>query len=335
MRRIDAPLGSLRIAVLVGGDSAERPVSLESGAAVAGALRGRGHRVTSIDPADTPLSQVAWREYDVAFLALHGRFGEDGQVQTLLEQFGVPYTGSGPAASELAFSKSASKERFAQCSVPTLPYVLFHASEDRERIAGHAASIGYPLVVKPDAEGSSLGVSIVREPAELAAALATCFEYGAFSVMEPYVAGSEWTVGLLDDLVLPVIRITTPRAFYDYQAKYHDDSTQYEFAPDLPAETIASIADAGRRAGEALGTRGIARVDLMLDGQQRPWVLEVNTIPGFTSHSLIPKAAAQVGISFPDLCERALRSCLSPAPHRAPNRSTPNAVQKPARVRRI
>ena len=328
MRRIDSPLGPLRVAVLAGGDSAERLVSLESGAAVAEALRSRGHRVVVIDPAGIPLADIAWQEHDVAFLALHGRFGEDGQVQTLLEQIGIPYTGSGPATSKLAFSKSASKERFAQFGVPTLPYVLFHASEDRERIAAHAATLGYPLVVKPDAEGSSLGVSIVREPAELPTALTTCFEYGAFGVLEPYVAGSEWTVGFLDDLLLPVIRITTLRAFYDYQAKYHDDSTQYDFDPDVPAETIASIAESGRRAGEALGTRGLARVDLMLDQDQRPWVLEVNTIPGFTSHSLVPKAAARLGISFPELCERALQSCLS----RTSQREVRGRSERSARV---
>lgn len=308
MRRIDS--AGLRVAVLAGGDSSERAVSLESGAAVARALGERGYRVALVDPAETPLAQFAWPEHDAAFLALHGKFGEDGQVQSLLEELAVPYTGSDAAASKLAFSKSASKERFAQCGVPTLPYVLFHESDGGKRIAEQAARLGYPLIIKPDAQGSSLGVSIVREPHELAAALAACFRYDAFGILEPYVSGSEWTVGLIDDLVLPIIRIRTPREFYDYEAKYHDDSTQYEFDVDLPAGVGAAIAGAGREAGAALGTRGVARVDLMLDRNDRPWVLEVNTIPGFTSHSLIPKAAARMGISFGELCERALRSCL-------------------------
>ena len=336
MRRIDPPLPSLRIAVLAGGDSAERPVSLESGSAVTKALQQRGHRVTQIDPAATLLDQVSWPGYDVAFLALHGAFGEDGQVQSLLEERGVPYTGSDAAASRLAFSKSASKERFAQHGVPTLSYVLFHESDPRERLRRQAATLGYPLIVKPNTQGSSLGVSIVRHSAELGAALDKCFRYDSFGILEPYVSGTEWTIGLIDDLVLPPIQITTPRPFYDYQAKYEDDSTQYLFDSDLPAGVLAAIADAGRRAGAAIGTSGIARVDLMLDEQQNAWVLEVNTIPGFTSHSLIPKAAARIGIDFGDLCERALKSCLSrtiPPPHGLPgSHTTPDPSQAAAKA---
>ena len=318
MRRIDFPLPSLRIAVLSGGDSAERPVSLESGSAVADALLKRGHRVMQIDPAATPLDRISWPDFDVVFLALHGAFCEDGQVQSLMEERGVRYTGSDATASRLAFSKSASKERFAQDGVPTLPYVLFHESDGRERLRQAAATLGYPLIVKPNTQGSSLGVSIVHQEIELDAALAECFRYDLFGILEPYVSGTEWTVGLIDELVLPPIQITTPRAFYDYQAKYVDDATQYVFDADLPASVLAQITDAGRRAGAAIGTSGIARVDLMLDRQQSPWVLEVNTIPGFTSHSLIPKAAARIGIDFAELCERALKSCLSrtiPPPH--------------------
>lgn len=322
MRRIDPSFPSLRVAVLAGGDSAERPVSLESGAAVAKALQQRGHRVTQTDTATLSVDRVDWSDYDVAFLALHGAFGEDGQVQALLEERGVPYTGSDAAASRLAFSKSASKERFAQHGVPTLPYVLFHESDGRERLRHAAATLGYPLIVKPNTQGSSLGVSIVHQEIELDAALAECFRYDLFGILEPYVSGTEWTVGLIDEIVLPPIQITTPRAFYDYQAKYVDDTTRYLFDADLPASVLAQITDAGCRAGAAIGTSGIARVDLMLDRQQSPWVLEVNTIPGFTSHSLIPKAAARIGIDFADLCERALKSCLSrtiPPPHSPPS----------------
>ena len=303
----------LQIAVLCGGASSERSVSLESGAAVVSALAGRGHKVTPLDPAEVDLAMVEWGRFDAAFLALHGAFGEDGHVQTQLEGFGVSYTGSDADTSRLAFSKSASKERFAQHNVPTPPYVLIHESDDAARIHQQAKMRGYPLVVKPDAQGSSLGVSIVQTPDELPQALARCFHLDRFGVLEAYIAGSEWTVGLLDDETLPLIRIETARPFYDFYAKYEDEATEYLFDFALPAPVVKAIETAGRRAGAALGTRGLARVDLRLDRYNQPWVLELNTIPGFTSHSLVPKAAARMGIGFGELCERAVRTCLAPA----------------------
>ena len=303
-----------RIAVLAGGESAERAVSLESGAAVAKALSERGHRVTSLDPGGTPLERVAWNAFDVVFLALHGTFGEDGRIQAILDGIGIPYTGSDAVTSRLAMSKSASKERFLQSGVPTPPYVLINAGDDPAHSRQQAELLGYPLVVKPDAQGSSLGVSIVHAAGELPQALDACFRYDRFGVLEEYIAGSEWTVGVLDDLVLPIIRIEPAGSFYDYAAKYHDDRTRYDFDfDDLPAAVVKSIESAGRRAGRALGTRGVARVDLRLDHSHQPWVLEVNTIPGFTSHSLIPKAAARLGITFAELCERAVHSALGAA----------------------
>ena len=305
----------MRIAVLAGGESAERAVSLESGAAVARALRERGHQVTEIDPADTDLTAVEWGNLDVAFLALHGPFGEDGQVQSILEAAGIAYTGSDAAVSRLAFSKSASKERFTQHGVPTPPYVLVHELDDAARVQHEAQKLGYPLVVKPDAQGSSLGVSIIDSPEQLPQALSRCFQLDAFVVVERAIVGTEWTLGLLDDLVLPLIQIETGRQFFDYQAKYEDDETVYRFEFALPTNVIQAIESAGRRAAEALSTRGVVRVDIRLDQLHQPWVLEVNTIPGFTDHSLIPKAAARMGISLGELCERAVQSCLeSPQP---------------------
>jgi D-alanine-D-alanine ligase len=286
-------------------------VSLERGTAVAAALASRGHRITRIDPAEVDLASVEWTAYDAAFLALHGTFGEDGHVQSLLESFGVPYTGSDAATSRLAFSKSASKERFAQHNVPTPAYVLIHESDDAARIHRHAQMLGYPLVVKPDAQGSSLGVSIVHSPDELPQALARCFHLDAFGILESYIAGSEWTVGLFNDEVLPMICIETARPFYDFYAKYEDDATQYHFDFALPTPVVKAIETAGRMAGVAPGTQGLARVDLRLDRYNQPWVLEMNTIPGFTSHSLVPKAAARLGISFSELCDRAVRDCLT------------------------
>ena len=301
---------SLRIVVLLGGDSAEREISLKSGAAVSQALAALGHQVIDVDPAETSLTTYDWQGVDVVFIALHGTFGEDGGVQEILENAGVPYTGSGPQASRLAFSKSAAKERFALQQVPTPAYVLIHESDTAERIRREAAAIGYPLVVKPDAQGSSLGVSIVRTPDDLAQALTQCFHYDSFGLLEAYVAGTEWTVGMIDDEPLPLIRIASDRGFFDFQAKYEDDATRYEFDFDVPAEVTAGIERAAQNACRALETRGLARVDVLLDRFHRPWVLEVNTVPGLTDHSLVPKAAARRGLSFASLCERLVRSCL-------------------------
>jgi D-alanine-D-alanine ligase len=303
-------LRSLRVAVLMGGDSSEREISLRSGAAVAAALRALGHRVSLIDPAETKLAGIDWPRFDVAFLALHGRFGEDGQIQSLFESWGVPYTGSDAAAARLAFSKSAAKERFSACGVPTPEYVLIHESDSLAQLHRSARQIGFPLVAKPDASGSSLGVSLVNSPDQLSAACAACFEEGAFGLLERMVAGSEWTLGLIDEERLPLIRIDARREFYDFTAKYDDDETGYQFAADLPIATLERITAAAAGAATSIGTCGIARVDVRLDEQQRPWVLEVNTIPGFTDHSLVPKAASYAGIGFPQLCERAIESGL-------------------------
>lgn len=310
---------SLRIAVLAGGPSAERAISLESGTAVADALQQRGHTVTSIDPAQTPLTQVDWSQHDLAFLALHGTFGEDGQVQAILDDLGVRYTGSDRAASRVAFSKSAAKERFGHAGVATPPHVVIHESDIASRIDRAARRLGFPLVVKPDAQGSSLGVTICDSIDDLPEALSRCFHYGPFGLLETMISGTEWTVGLLDDLVLPAIQIETPRGFFDYQAKYQDEETLYHFEFDHPPAVVRAVEVLAARAVRAVGATGISRVDLRVDAWGQPWVLEVNTIPGMTSHSLIPKAAARMGIDFSDLCDRAARSALARpgSPHTA------------------
>src|SRR5262245_1328677 len=289
------PSRKLRVAVLCGGPSAERVISLQSGAAVARALAELGHDVYEVDPAVVDLARRDWSLIDVAFIALHGKFGEDGQVQQLLEDALVPYTGSGVAASRLAFSKSASKERFAQHGVPTAPYVLIHESDTPYRITQQAAQLGFPLVVKPDTQGSSLGVSIVPKPEGLPPALARCFHYDAFGLLERALSGSEWTVGLLDDRALPPIRIETGRPFFDFEAKYEDEGTRYVFDYDVPAEQIERVVETARSACSALGTCGLVRVDLIVTQSGVPTVLEVNTVPGLTDHSLVPKAARQAG----------------------------------------
>ncbi len=251
--------------------------------------------------------------FDVAFIALHGSFGEDGAVQEILEEAHIPYTGSDSATSRLAFSKSAAKERFIQCGVPTPPYVLIHETDEAGRIEQQARELGYPLAVKPNRQGSSLGVSVIEQPSELPQALKDCFTYDAFGLLEKGVVGSEWTVGLIDNQVLPPIRIETQRPFYDYQAKYEDGATTYHFEAD-PAcrgDVIDRVSKIGMSAAQAVGTRGLARVDLRVDAAGAAWVLEVNTIPGMTSHSLIPKAALRIGIGFEELCERAISGCLA------------------------
>ena len=299
-----------QIALLAGGTSRERNISLESGAAVAKSLAERGHSVSPIDPAHVELSDLDWSSFDVAFLALHGTFGEDGHVQQILEEAGIPFTGSDSVASRLAFSKSAAKERFIQNGVPTPAYVLIHESDSAARIQQQANALGFPLAVKPDGQGSSLGITIVRTPEELPQALARCFHFDPFGLLEVAIDGTEWTLGLLDGEPLPLIQIETGRGFFDYTAKYEDDDTQYLFDFAFPASVIMSIESAGRRAYDALGCRGLARIDIRVDRFNEPWVLEVNTIPGMTGHSLVPKAAARLGLSLGAICERSIHNCL-------------------------
>lgn len=302
--------GPWTIAVLAGGDSAERDVSLASGGHVSAALREKGHRVVDIDPKFVDLNRYDWTGIDVAFLALHGKFGEDGHVQGILELAGMPYTGSDAETSRIGISKSATKERLAQHQVPTPSYVLIHDSDSPERILTLANSLGFPLVVKPDTQGSSLGVSIVQDAGELLCALPKCFALDSFGVIEKAIIGTEWTVGMLDESILPPIQITTDRQFFDFHAKYQDDATGYRFDFDVTSDVVRRIELTAQNACRALGTRGLARVDIMLDQQQQPWVLEINTIPGLTDHSLVPKAAAQLGWTFGELCERSISSCL-------------------------
>jgi D-alanine-D-alanine ligase len=306
----DHTVTRLRLAVLAGGDSPEREVSLASGAAVSAALEARGHDVVVYDPAEIELDRIPWFTFDACFLALHGGAGEDGRVQQRLARLGVDFTGSDARACRLAMSKSAAKERFHTGFVNTPDYCLIHASESLCTAGLKADSLGYPLVVKPDSQGSSLGVSIVHRPEELAEALAKAWALDPFAIAEQFVAGRELTVALLDRRTLPVLEIVTPRGFFDYEAKYSAADTLEQFPADLSPETLAEIEGAALRAAMALGTRGLARVDLILDSAGRPWVLEVNTTPGMTDHSLAPKAARLAGIDMPELCDRMARATL-------------------------
>lgn len=304
-------IDSLRIAVLGGGSSAERKISLESGANVAAALREAGHRADLIDPSETELAEVAWSQYDVCFVALHGGAGEDGRIQRRLELLRIPYTGSGPDASRLAMSKSASKERFRQAGVPTAEYLLLEARGDRRRLTARLVEFGLPLAIKPDSQGSSLGVSIVREAGEIEAALDAAARYDDYALAERFIAGREFTVSLVDGAPLPTIEILPAATFFDYEAKYHSCATRYDLAPAMSGVARRRIEAVATGAARSLGVSGLARVDIMLDQRDGAWALEVNTIPGMTGHSLSPMAAARAGLSRSQLCERLVLSALN------------------------
>lgn len=290
----------LDITVLAGGPGAEREVSLESGRAVHEALSRIGHNAALCDIGPDDLGALA-RHADFVFIAMHGEFGEDGTIQGLLDQRRVAYAGSGTAASRMAFDKVESKRRFQALNINTPPFELLDA-QDCERITRR---FELPAVVKPVASGSSVDTIIARDRDQLINAAMTVTEKYGHALLERYIAGPELTVGILGDTALPVCQIKTKREFYNYQAKYLDDDTQYLFDLDLPAELIRQVELLGLAAHRALGCRVFSRVDIMVDETtSEPFVLEVNTIPGFTSHSLLPKSAARVGIGFDELCQR-------------------------------
>ena len=290
--------GIQHIAVLKGGPSAEHEVSLRTGAAVAEALRGLGYRVDEVLLTGRDFAIPAG--VDFVFLSLHGTFGEDGEVQALLEKRGYPYTGSGMEASRLAFDKEASKERFRACGVPTPGGITLAKGEPIPAV------LDLPLVVKPSRQGSTVGMSFVFEPAEIAPALRKAWEYDERVLVEAYVKGREFTVGILGDEALPLLEVVPKQGFYDYDNKYTVGATDHYCPAHLDAAKTAEIQKHALAAHRALGCSVYSRVDVLLDGEGRPFVLEVNTIPGMTATSLLPDAAAAAGLSFPALCERIL-----------------------------
>jgi D-alanine-D-alanine ligase len=325
----DRSQSPLRIVVLLGGPSAEREVSLRSGTAVAAALAARGHCVTRLDPAaavaqatnatsDVRLDQSVWaiRDFDwqgvdVAYNALHGTFGEDGQIQLILESLGIAYTGAGVAASRVGFSKRETKERLLATGLPTPEGYSCDAATTEAEAVELATSLGFPVVLKPDRQGSSIGVSIVPDAARLPAAIELCQRYGPAWLIERFVAGTEWTVPVWDDEALPAIQIVPAAGFYDYEAKYHSNDTQYRIDP---AETARSwkleLQALAVRAAAAIGCAGLSRVDFRVSTSGEPFILEINTSPGMTDHSLVPKAAAYAGWSLGALCEEDCRRAL-------------------------
>jgi D-alanine-D-alanine ligase len=296
---------SLRIGVLIGGLSAEREVSLESGGGVVAALQQLGYDCVRVDWAPGTSLPVLLSELRVRAVwnALHGTYGEDGAVQGLCACMGIPCTGSGILASALAMDKLASKRIFESAGVRTPPWQALGREQDATAALAHW---DLPLVVKPGNEGSSVGVTIVRERAQLAQAVALARSCHGPTLIERYVPGAELCVGILADVVLGSIEIRPGVEFYDYAAKYQREDTEYLIPPRLPTNVIAACEDVAMRAYQALGCSGYGRVDVRVDEAGTPHVLEVNTLPGMTSHSLLPKLAAHVGIDYAALCERIL-----------------------------
>jgi D-alanine-D-alanine ligase len=291
------------IGVFYGGESSERDVSLRTGAAAAAALRRKGYEVREIDLLGDRLALVRDAGIDVAFIALHGKFGEDGCIQGALELGRIPYTGSGVAASALSMSKALSKRVVAAAGVTVAQDSLY---EGEALSAAVPPSFGFPLVVKPDREGSTVGVSIVRSAAEFAGALAAAATHDARVLVEDYVAGRELTVGIVNGRVLPAIEVRPKSGFYDYASKYTAGATEYVIPVPMAHDVLARAADFTRRAAAALSLRGGARIDYRVDGGNNLFFLEANTIPGMTETSLLPKAARFDGLDFDDLVEEIL-----------------------------
>jgi D-alanine-D-alanine ligase len=296
-----AELKNKRIAVLRGGLSAEREVSLRTGAAVLKALRESGYTVSDIDAGRDLAERLRSEGVEVAFIALHGRFGEDGTVQGLLELLDIPYTGSGVLASALAMDKVMTKKVLIYHGLATPAFAVYRAGDDCRAVQWQ----GWPAIVKPAREGSTIGVGIVRSAEELPAALASALVHDSTVLIEEFIAGMEVTVGVLDGEALPIIQVVPKGGFYDYTAKYTAGQTEYILPAPLPAPLYRRLQDAATAAFRAVGCAGAARVDFMVRGNDF-FCLEVNTIPGMTETSLLPKAARQAGISFEQLAQRIL-----------------------------
>lgn len=297
-----------RVAVMLGGTSPEREVSLDTGSAVLKALLARGIDARAWDPAARTLAEFAAAGFDRAWIALHGTGGEDGALQGALQWLDMPYTGSGVMASALAMDKIRSKHLFEACGIPTPEYAVVR--HDADAILA-VESLGFPLILKPAGQGSSVGMSKVFEQGDLSEAVDLALRFGGIALAETCIVGDEFTVGVLQGVALPSIRIVTPRVFYDYRAKYESDRTEYHCPGTADAETEALYAGLAMAAFNELGCTGWGRVDFMAGDDGKPQVLEVNTIPGMTSHSLVPMAAQQAGMDFEELCWRILETSIS------------------------
>lgn len=296
-----------KVAVMMGGLSAEREISLESGMAVYAALNRAGIDAHILDVQRDVLKKVYEENFDRVFIALHGRGGEDGQMQGALEILQVPYTGSGVLGSALAMDKSRAKDIWQSQGLPTPPYIELDRNSDWQAIA---EQLGLPLMVKPVHEGSSFGASKVVRPDELEQAWKSANQFDNRVMAERWINGSEFTVPILNEQALPIIRLVTPREFYDYEAKYVSDSTRYICPCGLDSKQVKILSDLALTAFRMLGASGWGRVDMMMDEHQQPWLIEANTIPGMTSHSLVPMAAKQAGMNFDELTIEILNTSM-------------------------
>ena len=293
-----------KVAVLMGGKSAEREISLMSGNGVLKALRSKGVEAHAFDPAERDLGDLKREGFARCFIALHGRGGEDGTLQGALEMLGVPYTGSGVMGSAIGMDKWRTKLIWLASGLPTPRYRILSAADDWSEVA---RDLGLPLIVKPANEGSTLGLTKVTAVAQLPAAYELAANrYHDLALAEQFIDGAEYTAGVLEDAVLPLIRIEAPRGNYDYQNKYFSDDTKYLCPCGLDAQMEEALKALALNAFRLVGCAGWGRIDLMLDAKHEPWLLEVNTSPGMTGHSLVPMAARAVGISYEDLCVRIL-----------------------------
>jgi D-alanine-D-alanine ligase len=294
-----------KVAVLYGGRSSEREVSLRTGAACAEALRGNGHDVALVDVDLDVAARLREARADVAFIALHGRWGEDGCIQGLLEAMAIPYTGSGVLASAVCMDKVVAKVLFRTLGIPVIDYAVF-PPERAATITVADLPAGLPCVVKPSGEGSSVGVHLVKDAGALAAACQDAASFKGDVIVERYVKGKEIQVAVLDGKALGVIEVVPANEFYDYAAKYTAGTTQYFYPARISDAHARAVMDAAEKAHRGLGCAGVTRTDFILDADGTPYVLEVNTLPGMTATSLVPKIAAGNGISFQELCERLL-----------------------------
>ena len=292
-----------KVAVLFGGASAEREVSLMSGNAVLGALQAAGVDAHAFDPAERDLHTLKEEGFERVFIALHGRGGEDGTVQGALELMGIPYTGSGVMASALSMDKWRTKMVWLAAGLPTPRYAILEADTDWDAVV---AELGLPIFVKPVHEGSSMGATKVTAASQLQAAWALAARYDNLVIAEEFISGDELTAPFLEDRALPLVRIVAPDGNYDYQHKYFTDDTRYDCPCGLPAEQEAALQALVMKSAQVLGCRGWGRADLILTAQGRPYLLEMNTSPGMTGHSLVPMSARVAGLDFTALCLRIL-----------------------------
>jgi D-alanine-D-alanine ligase len=303
------PLTHARIGVLMGGQSAEREISLRTGEAVYQALLRRGYQAVRIDADASVGQQLRDTKVELVFMALHGPGGEDGTIQGLLEIIGMPYTGSGVRASAVAMHKAMAKTLLDAYGIPVPPGTVVRAGE-RKRTSGIPHGLSLPLVVKPAAQGSTIGVTVVRRPSHWREALKRAHEHDPEAVIESYIPGREVTVSVLSGKALPAIEIVAPGGFYDYQAKYQKGHTQYLCPAPLSATVSKQVKELALRTYQVMGCEGAARVDFRVTPRGRPYVLEINTTPGMTETSLLPMAAARAGLDYDSLTERILESGL-------------------------